>query len=276
MSGEVLRVVEGVLGGGMRCGSGGTPPHGLVNGRVADVGAVSGALRQLLARAEIHETRAVVAVSDALASFRVLNLPAAATDEAVESAISRELPAGADRMATQWSDVRKDVGGRHVYAVAWDRDPVKRAADAVRAAGLEPLVVELKSACIARAVSEANCVVVDMSGSPAEIVVVNDHVPELWHSFEVSAPVAEDIVDEVVAPLRQVLRYFSGRRDGRLKPSVPILLSSDQVVSGRMMLSLAQALGHPVAPLPIPRRVPEEVRHGTYLTCLGLLMRRSV
>ena len=260
----------------MQCGSGGTPPGGLVNGKVDDVGAVSGALRQLLARTEIHESRALVAVSDALASFRVLKLPPAATDEAVESAISRDLPASPERMSTQWTDVRKDDDGRFVYAVAWDRDPVKRAADAVRAAGLEPLVVELKSACIARAVPEPNCVVVDLSGSPAEIVVVTDNVPELWHSFEVSAPLAEDIVDEVVAPLRQVLRYFSGRRDGRLQRSAPILLSSDQVVSGRMMLSLAQALGHRVEPLPIPRRVPEEVRHGTYLTCLGLLMRRGI
>jgi hypothetical protein len=276
MSGEVLRVVEGSLGGPMRCGSGGTPPRGLVNGRVADVSAVSGALRQLLARAEIRETRALVAVNDATASFRVLKLPPATSDEAVDSAVVRELPASPERMSTQWSDVRNDDGGRHVYAVSWDREPVKHAADAARGAGLEPVVLELKSASIARAVPEPSCVVVDMSGSPAEIVVVNDHVPELWHSFEVSAPVAEDIVEELVTPLRQVLRYFSRRRDGHLRASAPILISSDQVVSGRMLLSLSQALGHRVEPFPIPQRVPEEVRHGTYLTCLGLLMRRSV
>jgi hypothetical protein len=38
---------------------------------------------------------------------------------------------------------------------------------------------------------------------------------------------------------------------------------------------LSQQLEHPVLPLPVPARVPQEIRFATYLTCLGLLMRRS-
>jgi hypothetical protein len=34
-------------------------------------------------------------------------------------------------------------------------------------------------------------------------------------------------------------------------------------------------LEHPVRELPIPARVPHDIRYTTYLTCLGLLMRRA-
>ncbi|HKW60290.1 MAG TPA: hypothetical protein VJR46_11125 [Candidatus Dormibacteraeota bacterium] len=259
----------------MRCGTGGTPPGALVDGRIADVGGVAGSLRQLLARVEIRETRALVAVSDALATFRVLRFPQPATDDVVQSAVQRQMPGSSERMASHWTDVHNDGAGRVVYAVAWDRDLVKRAADAARGAGLDPVSVELKSACIARAVNEPSCVVVDMSGNPMEVVVVRDHLPELWHSFEVKTPVGEDLVDEVGGPLRQVLRYYAGRRDAALNPSARILIAGDQVLSGRALLTLSHMLGHPVEPLPLPPRVPEDLRHGTFLTCLGLLMRRE-
>src|SRR6267378_3205381 len=113
----------------MRCGSGGTPSGSLVDGRIMDVGGVSNALRALLARAEIRGTRALIAVSDALASFRVLKFPADATDQAIDSATTKELPADPDRMASWWTDVHQDGHGRGVFAPVWDRNLVKRAAD---------------------------------------------------------------------------------------------------------------------------------------------------
>ena len=56
----------------MRCGSGGTPAGSLVDGKVLDVSAVGSALRQLLARTEIEETRALVAASERSLEARVV------------------------------------------------------------------------------------------------------------------------------------------------------------------------------------------------------------
>jgi len=275
LSGSLLRVADGALGESLRCGSGGTPAGALVDGKVVDASGVSGALRQLLARVEIRETRALVAVSDSLATFRVLRLPPGATDEIVEATISRELPVNPGRMLSRWMEIHTNGAGRTVYAVVWDRDLVNRAADAVQGAGLEPVVVELKSLCIARVVAEPACVLVDMSGNPMEIFVINDHVPELWHTFHLATPVAEDIVDQLADPLRQVLRFYTRRRDSGLNPRSPIMISSDQVVSDRTLLRLSQILRRPVQLVSTPSRVPQDVRHGIYLTCLGLLMRRG-
>lgn len=275
LSGSLLRVVDGVLGGAMRCGSGGTPPGSLVDGKVMDVGGVSSALRQLLARTEIRQTRALVAVSDALASFRVLTFPASATDEDIDSAATKEFPVDPERMASTWAEVQHNADWRVAFVAVWDRTFVKRAADAARGAGLEPLVVELKSACIARAVAEPSCVVVDMSNNPVEIFVIDGHVPQVWHSFDLTVPAGEDIGPALAGPLRQVLRFYERRRDTDFRSSAPVFIAGDQIVSGQVLVSLSQLLGHPVQQLGVPARVSQDVRHGTYLTCLGMLMRRG-
>jgi hypothetical protein len=42
-----------------------------------------------------------------------------------------------------------------------------------------------------------------------------------------------------------------------------------------VVASLSEMLEHPVLELPIPARIPPELRYTTYLTCLGLIMRRT-
>jgi hypothetical protein len=260
----------------MRCGSGGLPAGASAAGKVKEPEAVAQALRQLLARTEITETRAMIAASDSLASFRVLHLPAGVTDKDVGAAVTHELPLDPERMSTRWVDVPSDGAGRVVYAAAWDRALVKNVADAVRMAGLEPLVVELKSASIARAVSEPSCIVLDLSASPAEVVLIDHHVPQVWHSFELTSSMGEgDIAPALAAPLRSMLRFYRRRQHGDFGPASPVLVAGEQVLPGQVLTTLANLVQQPVQPLAAPPRVPREVRHATYLACLGLIMRRS-
>src|SRR4029077_3506305 len=168
----------------MRCGSGGSPAGAIVGGRIVDPGAVATALRQLLARTEINETRAVLAASDSIATFRVLRFPPATTDQAIDSAVAKELPLDPERMATRWLALDLTDHYRAIYAVAWDRSLVKNLTDAAKGAGLEATAVDLKSACVARVVALPSCVVLDMTSNPVDIILIDDYVPQVSHSFE--------------------------------------------------------------------------------------------
>jgi hypothetical protein len=259
----------------MRCGSGGTPNGSLVDGRVLDVSAVGGALRQLVARAEIMETHALVAVSDALATFRVLRLPRSAGDQNVGAAVARELPLDPERMSIRWVDVPTDEDERRIYAVAWDRALVKNVTDALKVAGLEPTLVDLKSACIARTVPESACVVVDLTAEPVEIVLIDRNLPQVWHSVRLNVPAGGDLGAALVGPLKSVVRFYKRRRDTSFDPAAPILISAEHSLPSASTSGLLQSIGHPVTNLPLPARVPPDVRHATFLTCIGLIMRRS-
>jgi hypothetical protein len=275
LTGGLIRVVDGALGGKMRCGSGGTPAGSLVDGKVMDVSAVGSALRQLLARTEINDTRALIAASDAVATFRVLKFPTDASDQDVDAAVARELALDPERISTRWVDVSSGQHQRIVYAVSWDRSLIKNITDAARFAGLDPVAVDLKSACVARAVATPACVLLDIASSPAEIVLIDGHVPQVWHSFQLNGAVGDDIGPSLAGPLRTVVRFYERRRDTEFDPAAPILIAGEQVLSSRATAALNQQLEHPVAQLPIPARVPPDLRYATYLTCLGLLMRRG-
>ena len=263
------------MGGPMRSGSGGVPSGASSAGKILNPAGVAQGLRQLLARTEINETRALVAASDGLASFRILRLPAGSTDAQVATAVSRELPLDPERMATRWVDLTSSGGDRVVYAAAWDRAHVKNIVEAVRLAGIEVTSVELKSACIARAVAEPTCVVVDLTSDPVEIILIDGHVPQVWHSFELTAGIRDDIAPELASPLRSVLRFYRRNDRSGFGPSSPVLVAGEQMLPGHVLTTLAELVQQPVQPLSAPARVPEGVRYPTYLTCLGLIMRRG-
>jgi hypothetical protein len=275
LSGGLIRVLAGVMGGPIRSGSAGMPAGAIVGGRVQDPVGVGTALKQLLARNEIVETRALVAASDSVATFRVLKFPPGTPDSDIDSSVARELPLDPNRMATRWIDVHRTADMRQVYAASWDRAQVKNVSEAARLAGLDSVVVELKSTCVARAVAEPSCVVVDMSSDPMEAILIDGWVPHVWHSFRADATLGDDLAPALASPLRSVLRFYKRRRDTNFASSCPVLISGEQMLPTQVVSKLSEMIGHPVQPLPMPTRVGAEIRHTTYLTCLGLLMRRT-
>jgi len=259
----------------MRSGTATAPAGALVGGRVRDPTAVGIALKQLLARNDITETRALVAANDAVATFRVLRYPAAASDAEVDSAIARELPLDPSRMATRWVEVPQSHDLREVYVASWDRAEVKNIVDATKLAGLDPSVVELKSTCVARAVTEPSCVVLDLSAEPMDATLIDHCVPQVWHNFHADITQDDNVAAALAAPLRSVLRFYKSRRDTEYGPHCPVLITGEHVLPTHVVARLSELVDHPVQPLPMPARVPADIRHTTYLTCLGLVMRRT-
>jgi hypothetical protein len=117
--------------------------------------------------------------------------------------------------------------------------------------------------------------VVDLSSNPADIVLIDEHLPRVWHTAAAPEADASDTPAAVAAPLRSVLRFYRRHSGGEFSSNAPVFVSSEQVFPAQMMESISELVGQPVSALPAPPRVPANVRHSTYLACLGLLMRRK-
>jgi hypothetical protein len=272
LSGGMLRVLEGAPGGPMRCGESAAPPGALEDGRVLDPAALGQALRKLLARSEIGATRALIAASDVIASFRVLTFPKGTPDSEIDASVRAQLNLGSDRMATRHMEVPGVREERTIFAAAWDRSQVQAIAAAVRQAGLEPVAVDLKSLCIARAIAVGSCILLDMTVDPCEAVLIDGRVPRGAHSFRVES--GGDLALALANGLKPVLAFQKRSGASGFGPGSPILVRSDQELPSHLSSRLARLTGHPVDPLPRPPRVHEEVRYVPYLTCIGLVMRR--
>lgn len=259
----------------MRCGSAAVLDGSLKGGKINDPEAVARVLQQLHARTEITQTRALIAASDTVGTFRVLHPEPASPPREIDAIVTRELQFDPQRMATHWVEVAGQGGRRAIYASAWDRELVKNVTEAVKIAGLEPAVVELKSSSVARVVPMASAVLVDAVSNPVEMILIDEHLPQVWHSFGVSEPLGDNAAQALATPLRSMLRYYRRQREGGFDRAAPVLIAAEQTLASSVLRELSELIDQPVQPLPAPTRVPPSVRHVTYLACLGLVMRRN-
>jgi hypothetical protein len=259
----------------MRSGEAPTPPGSMTGGTVTDGGAVAKVLRQLLARVEVTESRGLIAASDSLASFRVLSFANGTSEQEIDDTVQRLLPSDSSRMGVQRHQLSPNGAATTIYAVAFDRAAIQGLAATARLAGIEPSVVELKSISVARAAPMASCVILDLAATPAEVFLIDGNLPRLWHCFKARPETGDDDVGKVAAGLRTVLSFYKRPPSGAtFGPDVPVLISGDHSLSSSALAALEELIGHPVEGLPALARVPAEIRHGHYLACLGLIMRR--
>src|SRR5258708_17850590 len=179
-------------------------------------------------------------------------------------------------MGTRWVAVRRTPETREVYATAWDRSLVKKDVEAARLGGLDPVVVDLKSACVARVASEPSCVVLDTSSEPVEILWTAGGVPRVWHCLPADASLGDDPVRALAEPLRSVLKFYKRRRDAGFDPTSPVFIADEQRFPTQVAARLSDAIEQPVLALPRPPRIPAGFRSAAYITRLLLIMRRPI
>ncbi len=217
----------------------------------------------------------MIAASDSLASFRILRFAKDITEPKIEAFVRTQLPADGIRVGVQRHELSANGAERTVYAVAYDRPKVQELAAAVRLAGLEPTVVELKSLCLVRATPVAACVVLDLDADPFEVFLIDDSLPRLWHSFRVDLQAADEVPRKVASAIRAALTFYERQPGGNsFSPEAPVLVSGGQSLPPLSAAVVETLVGHPIRALPPPPRVPPEIEHGAFLACLGLIMRR--
>jgi hypothetical protein len=104
-------------------------------------------------------------------------------------------------------------------------------------------------------------------------VLVDERVPRIAHTFRVES--GGDLALSVTSGLKPLLGFQRRAGGTGFGPHSPILVRSDHALPYLLTHRIEQLTGHQVNPLPQPRRVDPDVRYGPFLTCLGLVMRRS-
>jgi type IV pilus assembly protein PilM len=158
-----IKVVELSNGGAPRiraAASAPTPAGTLEEGRIKDVQAVGQTLRGLVQSSGIKTKRAVAAVNGQVALIREVRMPKLGPDEIQQASsfeVQRYLPYPISDVTFDAVIVGegKDNGAARVdvLVVAARTDVLRQHAAALKAAGLEPIVLEVEPLAVARAVA---------------------------------------------------------------------------------------------------------------------------
>src|SRR5438067_431950 len=83
-----------------------------------------------------------------------------------------------------------------------------------------------------------------LAAEPAEILLIDGHVPQVWQGFEFEEDTAEGLVAALAPPLRAVLRFYRTRRDVAFDHGSPVLISAEHSISlealGRLSVAIEQ------------------------------------
>lgn len=166
-------------------------PGFVERGVVTDTGGMGRGVRAALAQSKITSRRATFSVPSHVAVLRWLNLPKLSQEELREAAkfkVKRHLPfpvADAYIEACPLGGAEGDQGESEHLVIAVPRQVIDSRADALEAAGIEPLRAELEAQAILRIVdarlrrksplwSDASLTIIDIGGTTTHMYVVQN------------------------------------------------------------------------------------------------------
>lgn len=165
-----------------------TPDGAVREGRIEDPQAVGRALRTLLSERGIRARQAVASVSGQVAIVREVRMPAMPVEEIRQAArfeVERYLPYPIAEVTydTFVTEEARDNGTTQmdVLIVAARTDVLKRHVEALRVAGLEPVIIDVEPFALARAMAGGDQAVmyVHVGAESTGIVIVSGGTPRV-------------------------------------------------------------------------------------------------
>ncbi|KIG18257.1 Type IV pilus biogenesis protein PilM [Enhygromyxa salina] len=165
------------------------PPGAIVDGAIANPGAVADSIRNLSKRIHLRGKDIALAVSGNSVIVRRLHIPAMqgpALAEQMEWEVKQNIPFARDEVIVDWEVLvpRTSDGQMEVVLVAAKREIVEQYFEAVKAAGLNPVVVDTDAFAMQNAIESATgftdnetVAVINIGAHFSTIVIVSSGKP---------------------------------------------------------------------------------------------------
>lgn len=282
---NALRLV-GVTGDRVvRWGSAPLPPGVLVRSQVRQPDALCQAAQALFDAHNAPRNRVILGITGIGTASRLLPLPSDSDlpdSETIRDTVARLVPTDDSHLA--WQAVEQN-GQRAVYVLITPQVSLDTHLDALAAADIAPVAVDLKPLALVRAVGQRNAVVADLEHTLLTLAIVDGAIPQSVRVLPLDFPSvskAEDkvirLIDELQRLIDQRNREVTGRDDGRagtrIHAAMPIWISGTLANHALLRAAIRDGLEHPCTVAPAPLDCPPELPVAQYLACLGLVMKR--
>jgi hypothetical protein len=258
-------------------------PNSVKEGMITSPELVGEAMAEAVEKHGIPRGGVVAAVPSTGASGQFLNLPPIKKGnikDIVEREIARTMASALDTDFVHWVPLAGDGAQKQnrVYVVSVPRNVVTNVAEACRIAKVGLKGVELKAYALFRAVNCRTGVIVHGELDQIEIVIVDRSFPRLFRSVPVkeAAPNAQMAAKYLLRELPFTMDYYNRTfREAQLSPDAPVYLSGELSADPTLAQEVAKATGVQVAAVPKPAAYPADFPLGSYLSTVGLMLRKK-
>lgn len=254
---------------------------GMFEGEViSDPQALSVAVKQLMSSSGIKGGDVTVSVSGLYSISRMVTVPTplgeSVTPEAVLEAAGEVMPLSEDEQYVSWQTIATGEGGQQVLVLGVPRDAVDNEMQALRAAGLNPRILDLKAMALMRAVNREQALILNIESSCFDMIMVVNGMTEImrttaWQPGDLSV---EDRAEHLAVALELTVGFYNSHHPSSpLDPATPLFVTGQMSGDVALMEKLQARVGFPIEPLAPPLEYPEHLSVSQYAVNIGLALK---
>ncbi len=254
---------------------------GMFNGEViSDPKALTAAVRQLMSSSGIKGGNVTASVSGLYSVSRMVMVPTPLGVSASREAILEEargvLPLSEDELYISWQAVAAGEGGQRILVVGVPKDMIDAEMQALRAAGLNPRVLDLKGMALLRAVNREQALILNIEPTSLDVIMVVNGIPEImrttaWQPADLGV---EDKAEQLAVALELTVGFYNSHHlSFPFNPTAPLFITGQ--MSGDLALTekLQARVRYPVESLAPPLEYPAHLPVAQYAVNIGLALK---
>lgn len=247
---------------------------------VSDSQALSDTVKQLMSSSGISGRNIIASVSGLYSLSRLVMVPTplgeAVAQQTVLETARDIMPLAEDELYFSWQTIAPAEGGQQVLVVGMPRDVVDSEVQALRAAGLNPRILDLKAMALMRAVNRGQALILNIEPSSFDTVLVVDGVAEVMRTtaWQESELAMEDKAEHLAVALELTTGFYNSRHsDFPLDLATPLFVTGQMSGDLALMEELQARVAYAIEPLAPPLEYPAHLPVAQYAVNIGLALK---
>jgi hypothetical protein len=247
---------------------------------ISDPQALSAAIRRLMVSSGIPGRDVVASISGLYSLSRIVTVPvplgASVTEDAVLEAAREVMPLAEEDMYLSWQTIATGEGGQQVLVVGVPKDMIDSEMRALRAAGVNPRTLDLKTLALARAVNREQALILNIEPASFDIVMIVNGIATVIHTtaWRQEGLPPEEKAEHLASALETTVNFYDSQHPGApLDSATPLFITGQMSGDLALMENLKANVKYPIEPLAPPLEYPEYLPVSQYAVNIGLALK---
>lgn len=244
---------------------------------------LSAIVRQLMDSSGIRAKKVMASIGGLYTISRLLptaSLPPAPTlADSVEEITDNIMPVSKDALYFFWQALNTADGDSHVFTTGVPREVIDDIVLALKAVGVAPQLIELKTMALARAVGKKEALILNIEPTNFDIVIMVKDMPEVMYSlaWRADSMSIEDTAEYLATQLDMIIEHYNASHIAEpFDMATPLYITGQMSVQPELMERLQGRLDFNIEPLTSPLECPEVLPISQYAANIGLAMRKEI